>query len=189
MTIHIVVRWAFPVLWAAWVIYWFVRARGNKPTAHRLNLIWRWATFILLVALWSVMRLFPEYFDRRLLPFSWTRTYFSLLLTFLGLAFTVWARRALGANWSANPTIKVGHELIQTGPYRWVRHPIYTGLLLAIFASFLSEAKVSQACIFVCLAVLLIVKLRIEEGLMLRQFPDAYPEYRRRTNALVPFLF
>src|ERR1017187_7501034 len=100
-----------------------------------------------------------------------------------GLAFAIWARHTLGRNWSGNPTVKEGHELVETGPYRLVRHPIYTGFLLAIAGTGIGSGQVMQLFIFGTAFVLLWAKLRIEESLMLRQFPQTYPGYMKRTKA------
>ena len=87
------------------------------------------------------------------------------------------------------PSLKKDHELIQRGPYRLVRHPIYTGLLLAVFGSCLAEGGVGNLWVVGMVAVLLIVKLKAEEALLARQFPEAYLQYRRRVKALIPFLY
>jgi protein-S-isoprenylcysteine O-methyltransferase Ste14 len=112
-----------------------------------------------------------------------------LALTAGGLGFAMWARRALGTNWSALPGLKKDHELIERGPYRLVRHPIYTGLLLAIFGTCLAGGRVWNLSVVVMAALLLIVKLKAEEALLTRQFPDAYPQYQRRVRAIIPFLY
>jgi protein-S-isoprenylcysteine O-methyltransferase Ste14 len=70
-----------------------------------------------------------------------------------------------------------------------VRHPIYTGLLLAVFGSCLAEDRVGNLCVVGMAAVLLVVKLKVEEALLARQFPEAYLRYRRRVKALIPFLY
>ncbi|HZZ59287.1 MAG TPA: isoprenylcysteine carboxylmethyltransferase family protein [Opitutaceae bacterium] len=189
MNIHSGLAGGFYLLWGAWLVYWVALAWGNKQTAVRLNPIWRVLAVIVAGLIAAAVRLWPAYFGRRLLPPSGHRVEAGLALTFAGLAFAIWARRVLGTNWSGNPTIKVGHELIETGPYRLVRHPIYTGLLLAAFGTLLAPARVADLYGFAAAVVLLYCKLRVEEAFMLRQFPDAYPEYRRRTRALVPFLF
>ncbi len=85
--------------------------------------------------------------------------------------------------------IKEGHELIQSGPYCWVRHPIYTGILLGILGTNVADARIRDVYIFALAAFMLLVKLKIEERFMLKQFPTLYPEYRKRTKALVPFVF
>jgi protein-S-isoprenylcysteine O-methyltransferase Ste14 len=143
---------------------------------------------VLLVLLLGRQR-FPDYFSRPLLSPSATWAYIGLALTAGGLAFAIWARRALGTNWSAIPSIKKDHELIQHGPYRLVRHPIYTGVLLALLGTCLSEGRVWSAFLFGMATMFLILKLKVEEGLLARQFPEAYPDYRRRVKTLIPFLY
>jgi protein-S-isoprenylcysteine O-methyltransferase Ste14 len=187
--LHRAIGWSFPVVWVAWVVYWLARAWGNKRTATRSNLGWRVTVLVGIGLAVAVHRLGPNWMDRPLYPPNWARTEIGLALTVLGLGLTVWARRMLGTNWSANPSIKVDHELITSGPYALVRHPIYTGLLLAIFGSFLPASRFSDILSFAIAVVLLVIKLRIEEGLMRRQFPDTYPDYCRQTRALVPFVF
>jgi protein-S-isoprenylcysteine O-methyltransferase Ste14 len=104
----------------------------------------------------------------------------------LGLAFTLWARRTLARNWSSSVTFKENHELIQGGPYAYVRHPIYTGLLLMLFGTALvmnhKGALVGVAMIFGGFWW----KLRQEEALMTEHFPGTYTAYQRRVKALIP---
>ncbi|MGC1422741.1 MAG: isoprenylcysteine carboxylmethyltransferase family protein [Terracidiphilus sp.] len=111
-----------------------------------------------------------------------------LILTIGGCLFAIWARIALGRNWSGRATVKAGHELIVSGPYSLARHPIYTGLLLASVGTALAFAE--WRCI---LGLALIVsgfaaKIGQEEKLMMQAFPDAYPRYRQRVKALIPGL-
>ena len=111
--------------------------------------------------------------------------YLILLLSFL---LAVGARVSLGTNWSGTVTVKQEHELITSGPYRYVRHPIYTGLLLAF--SGLAIARGEWRCILalIILALSFWRKLRIEERFMVEQFGSAYETYRQRVSVLVPFV-
>ena len=147
------------------------------------------APLAVAAVVWLGGREFPEYVRRTVLPPSRMLVYLGFVITTAGLAFTVWARRALGTNWSGMPTIKQDHELITRGPYAVVRHPIYTGLLVAIFGSCLAEGHVWSVVFFAMAVVLLIVKLETEEAILTREFPDAYPDYQQRTKALIPFLY
>jgi protein-S-isoprenylcysteine O-methyltransferase Ste14 len=182
-------NYIFAALWGAWLLFWLVSARGNKRTATRTGPIWRFSVLAVVLVVWLGLRRFPEYFERRLVPPDVAWQYVGLVLTACGLGFTVWARRVLGTNWSATPSLKQDHELIQRGPYRMVRHPIYTGLLLAIFGSGLAGGLVWNLAVVGLAAVLLIVKLKAEEALLARQFPDAYRQYRQHSKALIPFLY
>jgi protein-S-isoprenylcysteine O-methyltransferase Ste14 len=111
-----------------------------------------------------------------------------LALTALGIAFAVWARLWLGRNWSGRVTIKEQHELIQDGPYTIVRHPIYSGLLLAMLGTAIVRGEV---CGLIALPFAILgwtFKLRTEESFMTQQFGAAYLDYKRRVKALVPFV-
>src|SRR5262249_25044393 len=103
------------------------------------------------------------------------------------LMIAVWARVVLAGNWSARVTLKENHELIRRGPYRVVRHPIYSGLLVMILGTALLAGRMSG---FVALLVCFCgfwIKLRQEEALLTRCLPG-YSEYKARTKALVPFI-
>ncbi|MGH9393685.1 MAG: methyltransferase family protein, partial [Terriglobales bacterium] len=100
----------------------------------------------------------------------------------------VWARRSLGGNWSSSPTLKQGHELVQRGPYGYVRNPIYTALLLMLLGTCIFVGRARAALAIVLAVAGLWVKLKQEEALMERQFPDTYPPYRKRVKALIPYL-
>ncbi len=104
------------------------------------------------------------------------------------MLFTVWARLHLGRNWSGTVTIKDGHELITSGPYALVRHPIYTGLLLAMLGSALALGDWRGVAAFALAAGALWRKLRVEESWMQQQFGDAYQAYSQRVAALIPFV-
>jgi protein-S-isoprenylcysteine O-methyltransferase len=108
-----------------------------------------------------------------------------VVLTALGLAFAVWARLHLGRNWSARPTMKIGHELVTTGPYRIVRQAIYTGVLMAWLGFGLVNGLVSIG-VFLAFAIAFIWRVRTEEVYMMELFPEQYPEYRASTKALIP---
>jgi protein-S-isoprenylcysteine O-methyltransferase Ste14 len=106
-----------------------------------------------------------------------------------GLLFAVWAREHLGSNWSRSVTIKQGHELIKTGPYAVVRHPIYTGILAGFLGTAIALSQVRGFIVFVLIFLILWLKLRMEEQWMRSQFGETYATYAHQTAALVPYLF
>ncbi|MGA2051724.1 MAG: isoprenylcysteine carboxylmethyltransferase family protein [Opitutales bacterium] len=179
----------FFALWIFWGLYWLVSSSGTKRTLHRARSRGRFLAllvFIALLALGHNGRL-PWLFVPLYHP-SDSLEILGLILCASGIAFAIWARNILGTNWSAQPTLKENHELITTGPYRYVRHPIYTGLLLAILGTVIASGRTFD---FIILAYLLIdthFKAKTEESLMLRQFPDAYPAYRNQTKAIIPYV-
>jgi protein-S-isoprenylcysteine O-methyltransferase Ste14 len=173
-------------LWLIWLLFWLVSAIGTKRTMRRES---NWTVMLLLVVgLYAVFARVGGPLRHHLVPSAAWIAPTSVILCAIGLGFSIWARVVLGRNWSSTPAIKEGHELIQTGPYRLVRHPIYTGLLLASFATCLYSHRVMDAIIFAAVLLALIPKMRTEESLMLEQFPEAYAEYKEHTKALIPFI-
>jgi protein-S-isoprenylcysteine O-methyltransferase Ste14 len=106
----------------------------------------------------------------------------------LGFAITFWARAILGNNWSGTVTVKVEHELIRTGPYRWVRHPIYTGLILAILGTLIALDRWRGVVALPLLWIAFAIKYLKEERAMRQTFGAQYTEYRQTTGAIFPSL-
>lgn len=109
------------------------------------------------------------------------------VLCALGVGLAIWARVYLGRNWGMPMSRKERPELVTTGPYAFVRHPIYTGIILAILGSAVAETILWLIPLAVTLAYLL-YSARSEERLMLQEFPEQYPAYQKQTKMLVPFL-
>ena len=181
-------RAAITLLWLILVAYWGSTALGNKATAHRSSPVWRTLTLLGIGALFLLIEEFPRYFRHHLYAPGEAGRAAGIIVCAAGVAFAIWARHELGTNWSGNPTIKQGHELVVKGPYRLIRHPIYTGILIAIIGTGIGSGQVKQLFILGFAAGALWAKLRIEESLMLRQFPESYPGYKSRTKALIPFV-
>ncbi|HXS29176.1 MAG TPA: isoprenylcysteine carboxylmethyltransferase family protein [Steroidobacteraceae bacterium] len=182
----------FPTLWLAWMITWWVFAINVKTTVRRqplpsrlLNMVLLWGAFGLLF----VMAPLPWPLNVRFVPFSewqfWAA--FGAALTLVGLLFTVWARVYLGRNWSGMfATIKADHELITGGPYALVRHPIYSGLMLAVIGTALAIGQWRGVFATVLAFIAIVHRMRVEEGFMRAQFGGAYDDYARRVPAFVP---
>jgi protein-S-isoprenylcysteine O-methyltransferase Ste14 len=113
-----------------------------------------------------------------------------IALDLVGVAFAIWARLVLGRNWSGLVMrVKEGHELVQSGPYAIVRHPIYAGLLLAIVGTALTLGTVASYIGLAAGAAALIIRVHFEEELMNQEFRKTHEAYRRRTKKLVPFVW
>jgi protein-S-isoprenylcysteine O-methyltransferase Ste14 len=122
----------------------------------------------------------------RMYPASLGVALLGALLAWAGVAFACWARYVLGRNWSSVVQVKQDHELIQRGPYRFVRHPIYTGLLLAFFGTGMAIGEWRGPICVAIVAVSFWFKLRLEERWMRDNFGAAYEQYMQRTKALIP---
>lgn len=179
------------VLWLSWGAYWWAQSRHVKATVRHESWASRGLHVVpLLLAAWLLWlpRLpLPVLGDRWLPAVPWTWLV-GWVLTLAGLGFTVWARRHLGRNWSVVVTLKQDHELVTSGPYAWVRHPIYTGLLLAFAGSALAQGEWRGVLALGLAGAALWRKLRLEEHWLRERFGAAYLAYCRRVAALLPFV-
>jgi protein-S-isoprenylcysteine O-methyltransferase Ste14 len=185
-------HWLIPALWLAWMLYWGVAAIGAKKTQQLESIQSRLSHIVPLVlgviAICARGVLSP-WLEQRYLPQTPFWFWLSAALVAAGLTFSIVARTWLGSNWSGVVTLKKDHELIRSGPYRWVRHPIYTGLLLALLGTALS---IGNGRALIGLALIIISALRkiaIEEHFLSDQFGEDYARYRAQAKTLVPFVW
>ncbi|MDE2312099.1 MAG: isoprenylcysteine carboxylmethyltransferase family protein [Patescibacteria group bacterium] len=177
-------------LWAVFLLYWAFSAFGTKRDVKKPGTPWfevLLRLLLTLVVIWvSRLQSFRQSLGVRDIPPA--IIIFGFIICALGIALAIWARRHLGANWSSQPALKENHELVTDGPYKIVRHPIYTGMIVAILGSALTGGLFWLG-FFVIMIVIFIRRVKIEEKLMLQQFPNQYPAYKLRTKALVPFVW
>jgi protein-S-isoprenylcysteine O-methyltransferase Ste14 len=181
----------FAILWLTWLAYWFVAALNVKRTQRRENfgsLLLNRAPLVIGALLLAFERQPLHWLSARFLPLSQAFYWIGLFMLAAGLAFAVWARRYLGRNWSGIVTVKQDHELIRSGPYALVRHPIYTGLLLAILGTAVAIGEWRGLIAFVLITAGFVVKLRSEERFMSETFGEQYARYRAEVPALIPFI-
>jgi protein-S-isoprenylcysteine O-methyltransferase Ste14 len=184
-----VVTYIIKALWGVGFIYWTVYAVGNKKTVYRQS---RWALlpYFAMAAFVFYIVIHLRRLHVRILPHNAITQVAGIVLCAAGVALAIWARRILGKNWSGLPTLKEDHELIRRGPYRFVRHPIYSGIILATAGSVLalSPTLLGTLCILYAVAALRFKSLQ-EEKILARQFPNEYASYKREVRALIPFVY
>ncbi len=178
-------------IWCAWALFWLVSAFGTKRTARREPLGPR-LIYILIGVVGAVLiasRGLPwsPLMNLRLWPRSALSYWIGLVVLLAGVAFAVWARVHLGRNWSGTVTVKEDHELIRTGPYHFVRHPIYTGLITGLIGTAICSGTLRAALGVAIISTALFVKSRTEERFMRETFPGQYQKYCEEVPALVPF--
>jgi len=192
------------VAWVFWVVVWTAASLGNKPVAQRESVGSR-LSYFLPIALSVALLLLGK--RTRLgsalaaassslgwLYGRFIRLYPGLVwigapLVFAGLIVALWARFYLAGNWSGSVTLKQDHELVRTGPYRFVRHPIYTGLLMAVAGTACAIGQFRGLLAFALTFYALWRKSRIEERLMVETFGEDYRRYRADVKGLIPFVF
>ena len=185
-------RCLVPGLWIAWLLYWRISAAGVKAARRRESPASRAAHLVPLAIAGLLLWVNPiaggGVLFERFLPQSDGTYRTGALLLALGLAFSVWARVYLGRNWSATVTVKEDHELIRSGPYSLVRHPIYTGLLLGFIGTAIVRGEWRGVLAVLIVFVALWRKLRLEERWMSETFGEEYRRYREHSAALIPYL-
>jgi protein-S-isoprenylcysteine O-methyltransferase len=185
-------HWAGP-LWTGFGILWVLAAvttkRAVKVQSRGSRLFQAVVVFIGLMLIFNFDGWFVTgWLTVRLTPESTAVVLSGVVLVVAGMLFSVWARFVLGRNWSGTVTIKQNHELIQRGPYQIVRHPIYTGILIALLGTALIYG-ITRCFVGIPLVALgFWLKLQIEEQFMLQQFGPQYADYRQQVRALIPFV-
>lgn len=177
------------VCWGVGIAFWIVSAFSVKRTKEQPPLPHRLFYFVLTVAAALLLSASARntHWNRTIIPQTAVLGVSGDVVLFAGLLIAVWARGTLGGNWSGRVVLKEDHELIQRGPYRVVRHPIYSGLLLMILGTAIVIGQVGGFVVLAFCFCGLWVKLKREEALLTKHFPE-YPAYKRRTAALVPYL-
>jgi protein-S-isoprenylcysteine O-methyltransferase Ste14 len=179
------VELVFAVGWAAFWLYWLAAAfsmkRGRVPWSRELRI----RAVIVVVAILAIR--LGAFRGHGLDTDPW-RAGAGLVLFALGLAFAIWARMHIGRNWGTPMTEKDEPELVTSGPYHLVRHPIYSGILIAgigtaVALSWLWLTAVALAGIY------FLYSATVEERYLTDRFPEGYPRYKRSTKMLVPFVF
>jgi len=179
------VELALGVGWAGFWLYWLVAAfsmkRGRAPWSREVRI-----RVVIFVAVVLLIRL-GAFRGHGVSSDPW-RAALGLVLFVLGLSFAIWARLNIGRNWGTPMTQKVEPELVTSGPYRLVRHPIYSGILLAGAGTAIALGWRWLIAVGLAAAYFL-YSATVEERYLTEQFPEGYPAYRRSTKMLVPFVF
>src|SRR3954467_11491850 len=176
-------------LWLVWLAGWWLGALKSARTVIRESpgsqlsySVFNWIGAALLF--FNAVR--GRILSVALFPPMRTVAWIGVALVALGLSYAVWARLHLGKLWSARVTLKTEHRIIKTGPYTITRHPIYTGMLLALVGTVLVRDTVVGLIGFALIATGFVLKLRQEERMLTEHFGDDYRLYRQEVPALVP---
>jgi protein-S-isoprenylcysteine O-methyltransferase Ste14 len=179
----------YSILWTIFLVIWLIGWLRTKQTQERAPLGFRLsyqAPLIIGALLMATDNLPLGQLYWRFVPRTPIVEVLALAISVAGITLAIWARFYIGQNWSSAVTIKVGHELIRSGPYHWVRHPIYSGILLALFGMALARGKVVGLIALFFFWLGFRIKSRMEEQFMEKTFGEEYIQYSRLTGALIP---
>lgn len=176
--------------WIVFLIYWFISSFFAKKSVTKRNLGWKWiliAVFLIILANLGI-KFLNLYFSPLFSP-SYTIDFIASSFAILGVMGAVWARTVLGRNWSGYVTYKKNHELVTNGPYRWVRHPIYSSILLMLIGTFLYYPSLWIITVFPVYIGIFFWRMGKEEEIMIKLFGNKYRNYMKRTKRLIPFVW
>ena len=176
------------VLWIPFIAYWVLAARETRLSRERVRAGSSPVRTALYLAGGALIFLSPSLgpFNDRFVPAVVEVGAAGWVLTALGMLFSIWARVSLGRNWSGRVVLKHGQELVSTGPYALVRHPIYTGLLVALAGATVYDGRWRALLGLAFFAIGFWLKAHSEEKLLEREFGEEYRSYRARTPMLIP---
>ncbi len=192
------VQYVIICCWVIFGLYWFISSSSVKSIQETRGwLAGNWHSIWLLIGglflsnlpFLAKVGVSISSLTILLIPSSIVINVVIIVFAVTGLIVALIARRTLAGNWSRAVAFKEDHELITTGLYHYVRHPIYTGVLLMILATALSVGTLSAGIGFVIIVLGLWFKLRAEEELLTVHFPKEYLAYKDRTKALIPYVF
>jgi len=177
--------------WLTFLIVWMLAALSTKSSVYRESRTQRLRYTLPIVAAYFLLvngNRLPYPLSIRVVLQTAIGAWAGMILCVAGLGFAIWARVVIGRNWSGAVTLKEDHQLVDRGPYRLVRHPIYTGILLMYVATAIVLGHLAG-----CIGVVIVsgsfwTKLIREERVMLNQFPGEYTAYRQRVKRLIPFV-
>lgn len=184
---------AIYLLWCAWLASWTAAIlwtnRTEKKDAIGAELVFRALFYVSVVLLFAFSPAFPNHAPRQLWNFSAPMNWILFASTATGLLFTWWARIHLGRLWSDRVVLKTGHHVVDTGPYKLVRHPIYSGLIFAAFATAIQKGTSFGMLGVAVLTLAFYIKAKREEHFLRAELGEhAYDNYARKTAMLVPLV-
>ncbi len=180
------------VCWVVFWIYWTFTTHRGHPSKRKvartftvLNTGLLYLGFLLIL----LGRRLPGSLDLLVVPQGIPIDVTGTIFAILGVAFAIWSRQSLRNNWSGEVAIKEGQQLIHSGPYAIVRHPIYAGILLALLGTTLISSTVGSLLGFLLAILSLWQKAYVEEQFLLVEFGEQYANYQREVKFLIPFIY
>jgi protein-S-isoprenylcysteine O-methyltransferase Ste14 len=175
--------------WIVFAVYWLVAAlRTNRAKKREPAAEWLLRFAVMTSAFFLLYKADPRWGrlnDRFIPSVPWVRQ-LGAALAWTGIAFAIWARHHIGRYWSGSVSLRADHQLIRTGPYSRIRHPIYTGILVALAGTVLVIGRYRGLLAFALIVAGFIWKSKREEKLLASEFGPAFEEHKRLTGFFLP---
>jgi protein-S-isoprenylcysteine O-methyltransferase Ste14 len=189
MSAREIFRLLLGIPWIVFIVYWIVGALKTRATHEKESFTSRYV--VLAIEVVGYLLIFNDstgigFLRTRVLPRTLLGPVVGVVLTWLGIALAIWARYHLAEYWSARVTIKEDHQLIRTGPYTHLRHPIYSGLILATLGSALVIDRWRCVLGFCLVLAGYCFKAKKEETMLTQQFGEAFRDHQKHTGFLIP---
>jgi protein-S-isoprenylcysteine O-methyltransferase Ste14 len=177
--------------WIALAVYWLITALRAKRTKERESPASFWFRIVVVVGVFEF--LFSDWgrigwLGHRFVPRTPVVAWTGVVVEILGVLLAAWARYCLGANWSGAVTLKEGHELIGAGPYKRIRHPIYSGIALGLLGTAIVIGEWRGLLAFAVIFIAHFIKARKEEAFLAREFGPSFEAHRAHTGMFLPKL-
>ncbi|HYA31239.1 MAG TPA: isoprenylcysteine carboxylmethyltransferase family protein [Thermodesulfovibrionales bacterium] len=176
-------------IWIVFMAFLFIPALwASTPVERRSIQYVKWSIILALIVV-AIVVFLSSYKSKtlilRIIPDSQLAGIIGIILTFIGLGFSTWARLHLGKNWSSMVEVKVGHRLVRTGPYRIVRNPMYTGFIISFVGAAIAFGQVLGFIVLTIVFVSIWVKIKAEEKILLEKFGVEYMQYKKDVRAAI----
>jgi protein-S-isoprenylcysteine O-methyltransferase Ste14 len=190
---HPYIQQGLRLVWIFLILFWAISAKNNKQTVYKENLTLRFLYYWLPLILAALLLGPGKWFGHTLIREKFVEHTnlvgcMGLFIAAIGLVIACWSRYLLGKNWSLSVQKKENHELIQTGFYSVVRHPIYTGVLLIFTGNVIIVGDYRG---FISLAIVFYsywFKLKKEENVLIELFGKSYLDYQKKTKIILPYI-
>jgi protein-S-isoprenylcysteine O-methyltransferase len=171
------------------ISFWLSKLSSTKKIIKKTGGKGMRFVFYFLIATFIFLQYNVDFLKIELWSNTLTTKIIADVITFIGLLIMLWARKALDKNWSADIVLKENHELIISGPYAFVRHPIYTGLSMMVLGVVIYVDTLAFTIFFILFFLGAYYKAKKEEKLLISHFGEQYIIYKKNVKTLIPFIF
>jgi protein-S-isoprenylcysteine O-methyltransferase Ste14 len=184
-------RYIWALFWGYWILSAaYTRSKVKKVSSGQKSIQWIFHLIFVILAFSITLYEFKNLtFWREIIPHNLIVEYLGVIILLISLSFAIWARISLGRNWSGAIQMVEGQRLVRNGPYKYIRNPIYTGIVCGFFGTFITFGTTASLVGFIIILSTYIVKIDKEQRYLIEEFGEEYKKYISESWALIPFIF